>query len=125
MTRRKLRIKTIEYLYQSILLEKDIQAIILDENLKELVIEDNFVVEHLECIDRFMQVYVRKINSLLNEWTFDRLAILEQAILLLAISEFELESAERAIIINEAIELSRIYADESSYAYINGVLDRL
>jgi len=125
MNRRQLRIKVIEYLYQSILLDKDIQAIILDEDLKLLETEDPFIVDQLECIERFMDVYVRKINSLLNEWTFDRLAIIEQAILLLAISEFELETAEKAIIINEAVELSKIYADDSSYAFINGVLDKL
>lgn len=72
------------------------------------------------------EVIIHKINQLLKkDWTFDRLDLVEQAILFMAISELVYEIDERAIIINEAVEIAKIYAGEDSYKMINGLLDNL
>ena len=51
--------------------------------------------------------------------------MLEQAILLLACSELDHQTASAAIIIDEAVRLAKDYCDDEAYRLINGVLDRI
>ena len=69
--------------------------------------------------------YIEEISLHLKKWTFERLSYLEQAILLVATSEIKKEIASKNIIIDEAIRIAKMYCDEKSYQYINGVLDNL
>ena len=64
-------------------------------------------------------------QSLREDWTFDRLSLLEQSILLISYQELKQVKTARAVVINEAITLAKEYCDDSSYKLINGVLDRL
>jgi transcription antitermination protein NusB len=74
----------------------------------------------------YKDVYIDKINERLNEeWTFARLGFVEQAILLMACCELDLETAPKPIVIDEAITLAKKYCDDEAYKLINGVLDRL
>ena len=69
---------------------------------------------------------ITKINNLLaTGWTFDRLGLMEQAILFYAIAEIVYEEDEKAIIINEAIKIAKEYAEDDSYKLINALLDKL
>jgi len=43
----------------------------------------------------------------------------------MAISEITLEFDEKAIIINEAVEIAKLFCEEDQYKYINGLLDKL
>ena len=51
--------------------------------------------------------------------------MMEQAILLLALSELEQGIQDKTVIVNEAIELTKAYGEDDSYKLINGVLDAL
>ena len=46
-------------------------------------------------------------------------------ILLMAACELDLETAPKAIVIDEAVTLAKKYCDDETYRLINGVLDRL
>ena len=72
-----------------------------------------------------VEEYSAKINNHLHEWTFDRLGYVEQAILLLAASELETGDLDRAIVVNDDIELTKKFCDDAAYKLINGVLDQL
>ena len=61
----------------------------------------------------------------LEEWEFERLGCVEKAILLMAAAELDFETASKAVVIDEAVTLSKKYCDEETYKLINGVLDRL
>ena len=69
--------------------------------------------------------YKEEISGHLKRWTFDRLNYVDQAILLEAASEINLELNDRNVVIDEAIRIAKEYSDEDSYKYINGVLDNL
>ena len=43
----------------------------------------------------------------------------------IAVSEINLNINEKAIIIDEAVILTKKYCDEEAYKYINGVLDNI
>jgi N utilization substance protein B len=75
-------------------------------------------VENLEMLDR-------EIEEHLTEWDFNDIGKVEKAIMRLGAYEILVAKTDKAIIINEAVELAKKLADEKSPKFINGVLDAL
>ena len=75
-------------------------------------------IENLEMLDA-------KINEHLNDWDYDGIGKVEKAIMRLGAYEILVVKTDKAIIINEAVELAKALADEKSPQFINGVLDSL
>ncbi len=122
-TRHTLRKNAMIAIYQHLLSGKDIKQAVYDICGNEV---DGFLytitIEAMQHKDR----YIESINKALRkDWTFNRLGYVEQAILLIAACELDLEHAARSIIINEAITLAKQYCDDEAYKLINGVLDKL
>lgn len=125
MNRHQLREIAMTSLYQSFLLKKDIKQTVF-ENTKEQNAIDPFLYAITIDACENLNYYKNKINENLKEgWTFDRLGYIEQAILIMATCEIHFETAQKAIIIDEAITLAKKYCGDDSYKLINGVLDRL
>ncbi|QTD41726.1 transcription antitermination factor NusB [Sporosarcina sp. Te-1] len=75
-------------------------------------------VDHLSEIDE-------QLISKLEKWSLDRLPKIERTILRLA--AFELlygEDVPHRVVLNEAIELCKLYGDEKSGRFVNGVLSK-
>lgn len=70
-----------------------------------------------------------KINEFiakhLKDWGIDRVGKMEKAILRLAVYEICFTSTDAPIIINEAIELAKLYGSDQAPRFINGVLDAI
>ena len=66
-----------------------------------------------------------ELDKYLNEYKISQIGTVERAILRLGAYEIMYEAIDKAIIINEAIELAKELAGESSPKLINGVLDRI
>ena len=67
-----------------------------------------------------------QIKSRLNNWEFDRVAILDRLLLIVAISEiYFVEDVPPKVSISEAIEIAKIYCNEDSSSFVNGVLDNV
>jgi N utilization substance protein B len=64
-----------------------------------------------------------KIDSYLKNWKFDRIAKVDQTILILGFSEIIQDKDLYKVIINESIELAKKYGTKESSSFINGVLD--
>jgi len=75
-------------------------------------------IENLETIDN-------EIKKHLKGWDFNELGKIEKAILRLGVYELLIDKNDKAIVINEAIELAKELADEKSHQFINGVLDAI
>ena len=123
MNRHEYRVKLVFALYQSLLLNKEISRSVEDNFDDEEKNEYVTVLENDLIINK--DNYIEEISLHLKKWTFERLSFLEQAILLVATSEIKKEIASKNIIIDEAIRIAKMYCDEKSYQYINGVLDNL
>ena len=50
---------------------------------------------------------------------------IDQAILLVATSEILTAKVDRAVAIDEAVNIAKEYSDDESFKYINGVLDQI
>jgi N utilization substance protein B len=123
MKRRTAREKAVQCLFQI-----DMADVKLDDAVN-MVLEDNeqedseymlFLVKntlkHLPAIDAEIKKYLRG-------WQLDRIANVDRAILRLAFFELmhEKETPEK-VVLNEAIELAKLFSDEQSYRFVNGVL---
>jgi len=75
-------------------------------------------IENLELIDV-------EIKKHMKEWDYDGIGKVEKAIMRLGAYEILVAKTDRAIIINEAVELAKALADEKSPQFINGVLDAI
>lgn len=64
-------------------------------------------------------------DKLKKNWSLDRIARLEYAILVVATYELLYLKKPKHIVINEAIELAKKYCDENSYKFINGILNSI
>ncbi len=69
--------------------------------------------------------YIKMINEKLNRWTFSRLCLTDQAILLLFTSELMNHRVPIQVCIDMAVDLAHRYCDDASYRYIHKVLDRI
>ena len=60
----------------------------------------------------------------LNNWTWERLPLLTQAILLMSYAHFYfIEKVDKKVVINVAVNLAKKYIDEKQAKFINGILD--
>ncbi len=75
-------------------------------------------IENLEMLDE-------EIEKHLTEWDYDDIGKVEKAIMRLGAYEILIAKTDKAIIINEAVELAKKLADDKSPKFINGVLDAL
>ena len=66
-----------------------------------------------------------EIDKHMTDWDYDGIGKVEKAILRLGAYEILVAKTDKAIIINEAVELAKKLADEKSPQFINGVLDAL
>jgi N utilization substance protein B len=78
----------------------------------------NGTIENLEKIDA-------EITSHLNQGTMEDIGSVEKSILRLAIYEILFEDLQKAIVINEAIELSKKLASDGAPKFVNGLLDKV
>lgn len=66
------------------------------------------------------------IASVMTNWELGRLAAIERNVLRLGAYELKCEDATpAAVIIDEAIEISKRYGEAESSAFVNGILDAL
>ncbi len=66
------------------------------------------------------------IKGISQNWDLDRMAAVDRAILRLAVCEMViLKEAPVAVIIDEAIELAKMYSTDNSGKFVNGVLDNI
>lgn len=78
----------------------------------------NGVLEKLSNVDE-------QISKHLKEWDIQRIGGIERAILRLGVYELCFTSTDAPIIINEAIELAKLYGSDNAPRFINGVLDAI
>ncbi len=77
------------------------------------------VQDHHEDIDSL-------INKNLDNWTLERIAKTDLAILRTAVAEMlYVDSIPVSVSINEAVDLAKKYGDERSYAFINSILGKI
>jgi transcription antitermination protein NusB len=125
MKRRTAREKALQALFQidvsstepSSAIEHVLEGEHNDDYLTRLVIG---VVDHLDEIDQL-------IKGNLEKWSIDRLATVDRNLLRMAIFELKYvhDEVPEKVVLDEAIEIAKLYGDDQSSKFINGLLSKV
>ncbi|MBP3255901.1 MAG: transcription antitermination factor NusB [Clostridia bacterium] len=126
MKRTEIRELTFRLIYST-----EIQKSMDDEQkdiyIEESEIKNNEEIEYINYVYNGIKENKEKIEKLISEnlkekWTIERISKIDIAILKVAIYELIYSELPYKIVINEAVELAKKYGDDSSRAFVNGVL---
>ena len=85
----------------------------------------DFAVKLLRSAVKDFEPNEKKIQERLQNWDFERISLMDKIIMLAAISELDnFPFTASRIIINEYVEIAKVYSGEKSNIFINGILDR-
>ena len=130
MSRRKSREMALQTLFQL-----DYNAADKNEALQAVLSENNNLAgntkEYAEYLVTGTKEHLTEIDAVImdisNEWKLDRMAGIDRNIARIAIYEmnFGTEELPPNVVINEAIELAKLFATEESSRFVNGILGAL
>ncbi|MEO4052486.1 transcription antitermination factor NusB [Solibacillus sp. CAU 1738] len=123
MKRHDARQKALQVLFQldstEIALEEAIEHV-LEEQKSDAFFEKlvRGTAEHKEEIDA-------ALSDKLENWTLNRLPKIERTVLRLSVYELLfMQDTPNRVVLNEAIELCKLYGDDKSSKFVNGVLSK-
>ncbi|CAN7329148.1 transcription antitermination factor NusB [Rossellomorea sp. LjRoot5] len=125
MKRRVAREKALQALFQI-----DMSGIEPEVALRNVLEEEEKMDAYLEqVVLGFIENQERidgHIRENLEKWSFDRLAKVDRNILRLGVYELLfVEDVPNKVVINEAVEIAKIFGDDQSSKFINGVLSKV
>jgi N utilization substance protein B len=126
MTRRKSRENAIILLYQRDLLDKKIGDI-LNNDLLAGREYDQFTLKLINGVNKHRRKIDRMIKDVVENWTLERIAIIDRNIIRVAIYEMLYEDEiPLKVSVDEAIEISKILGQkEDTPKFVNGVLGKI
>lgn len=74
------------------------------------------IIDHRDELEKTYESY-------LANWRSERISVCTKLILLFAVWELKNTETDARIIINEAIELAKCFAEQDAYRFVNGILD--
>lgn len=126
LNRSELRKKAMTILYQINVYKANKMSYEIDDIIKEVMeIDNEFVKEIVYGVVTYQTDIDNLANKYLEGWTIDRLGNTDRAILEIGIYEMIYTKTPEIVCINEAIELAKLYSDDSVKNMINGVLDKV
>ena len=90
-------------------------------------VEDAKCREYVKEVGNGLKEFNDEINEIIQNnlkpgWTLERIATIDLALLKLAIYEIKYKKIPFKIVINEVVEYAKMYGEETSAPFINGVL---
>ena len=126
MNRTKLRELTFQLVYSSHIqktMDEEQLELFINENKEELNGNEEYVITVFNGIKEHKEEITKLISSNLKEkWTMDRISKIDLSILEVAIFELVYSKLPYKVVINEAVELAKKYGEDSSKAFVNGIL---
>ncbi|MBN1908782.1 MAG: transcription antitermination factor NusB [Pirellulales bacterium] len=126
-TRRQARQVAVQVLYQDDMNPGSNPAVadqMIQDQLREPELVE-FARELVAGVRRNRAELDRQISDLAANWTLDRMAATDRAVLRLGAFEILLSETPNTVAIDEAIELARCFGSAQSASFVNGILDRL
>lgn len=87
------------------------------------ILEASFAYKLAKCVIEQRDLLDSKMVPYLKNWKLERLGCCTRLILRLALWELMQQEAIPSIVINEAVELAKVFAEKDAYKFINGILD--
>lgn len=124
MRRRELRKIAVQTLYQVAMAGTEWKKAL--EHALNGKPSDPFLENHVQGVLNHLEEIDQCIAQALTHWNLDRLSKVDHAILRLAVYELlYAKESPPAVVINEAVELGKLFGSEKNGKFINGVLGRI
>ena len=125
ISRRESREKAVILLYQKDLLGKNISELIENDRLNEKVFDD-FALSLINGVDYNLKEIDKVICEIVENWTLERIAVIDRNILRVAIYEMLHEKdIPLKVSVDEAIEIAKSLGQKNDTPkFINGVLGK-
>ncbi|MCV68173.1 transcription antitermination factor NusB [Listeria monocytogenes] len=120
MKRREAREKALQALFQI-----ELNEMSLDQAIKNIMEDeqDDYMEKLVEGVLANKAEIDAIIEPNLDNWRIDRLSKVDLSLLRLSVYEIKyLDDVPNRVSLNESIEIAKIYSDEKSSKFINGVL---
>ncbi|EMP4156271.1 transcription antitermination factor NusB [Listeria monocytogenes] len=120
MKRREAREKALQALFQI-----ELNEMSLDQAIKNIMEDEQD--DYMEKLVEGVMANKAEIDAIielnLDNWRMDRLSKVDLSLLRLSVYEIKyLDDVPNRVSLNESIEIAKIYSDEKSSKFINGVL---
>ncbi len=89
-----------------------------------IITPEDTVFQRAQAIVDVRETLDTQIEPLLAHWRFERIGVATRLILRFAMWELMYTDAQPVVVINEAVELAKCFAELEAYKFINGILDR-
>lgn len=99
-----------------------VENFLVTESREQLVPK---MITRVKSLLSYLEEIDNEINSYAQGWKTSRIAKVDLALLRIAIFEMKYENLDKKIAINEVVELAKIYGEERSFAFINGILGKV
>ena len=95
--------------------------------LSEMMIQpDPYCVEVVTRASSLHEESLARIEGASTNWTLERMGIIDRLVMELALAELAGDEAPpRAVVLDEAVELAKMFSTEDSGSFVNGILASL
>jgi N utilization substance protein B len=113
------RERALEILYEATIKDRSLAVVLNELNIRP----DAYTVALLVSADEHREQANELISQFSIDWPIERMAMVDRLVMTLAIAEMLLKDAPpKAVILDEAVELAKVYSTDNSPSFVNGVL---
>ena len=129
MSRRLAREELFKLVFEGEIKEENTKDILKSYLKREEVLQNEneitFIKKYMNGIAENNDRILKTIEEKITGWSFERIGNVEKALLKISVYEILCEDTPHEIVINEAVELAKMYGDEKTSEFINGVLAKV
>ena len=101
---------------------EEIMCSVFEVNYDEIsFFAKEIVIKSLAHINEIKSIFQEKMPK----WKFDRLNLVEQAILIMSYTHKTTQNVDKSIVINIAVKLAKNFLEKDDYKFVNGILDKV
>lgn len=116
------RERALEILYESSIKERSVDTVLNELSLRP----DEYTIEILMSASQHQGEANELISTYSIDWPLDRIALVDRLVMTLAVGEMLMDDAPPvAVILDEAVELAKVYSTDGSGSFVNGVLSSI
>ncbi|WP_338966171.1 MULTISPECIES: transcription antitermination factor NusB [unclassified Spiroplasma] len=126
MSKRQERINIINLLYRHFILKHDVLTTKQEAYDFSQVVTTNVESEQIYNILKNLPTIIALINQYLKPgWKFERLSNYHKAVLVYGVYAIHYQGLAKAIVIDESLEILKLYSEDTDFSYINSILDQI
>lgn len=113
------RERALEIFYEASIKERSVATV-----LNELTVRpDEYTVEVLTAAEAHQEEANSLISRYSIDWPLERIAMVDRLVMTMAIGEMLMDDGPPiAVVLDEAVELAKVYSTDGSASFVNGVL---